>query len=127
MNTKKNAPTQQTPSQRKTPIVLIILFCMSFAPYPILFLAYLIAAAAAANGLYKFPCLTAFIAIVEFFIMIPIIPVCLGIELLFAMTVIMNKLNIEKKKMRTVILSVMSVFTLISLIAFIILWFRQLT
>ena len=98
---------------------------MSFAPYPILFLAYLIAAAA--NGLYKFPCLKAFIAIIELFTMIPIIPVCLGIELLFAMTVIMNKLNIEKKKMRTVILSIMSAFTLISLIAFIIPWFRQLT
>lgn len=127
MNYKKNDPAQQTPSQRKPPIVLIILFCMSFVPYPILFLAYLIAAAAAVNTLLKSPYLTAFISIVEFFIMIPVIPVCLGIELLFAMTVIMNKLNIEKKKMRTVILSVMSVFTLISLIAIIILWFRQLT
>lgn len=127
MNYKKNDPAQQTSSQRKTPIVLIILFCMSFVPYPILFLAYLIAAAAAVNTLLKSPYLTAFISIVEFFIMIPVIPVCLGIELLFAMTVIMNKLNIEKKKMRTVILSVMSVFTLISLIAIIILWFRQLT
>lgn len=127
MNDKKTDLTQQSATPRKTPIALIILFLLSFASYPLLFFVFLLGAAAAVNGLDETPYRTAFTAIVEGFTMIPIIPVSLGIELLFFMTVVMNKLNVEKKKMRTVILIVMSVFTLISLIAFTVLWFRQLT
>lgn len=125
MNDKKTDLTQRTNTPRKTPIVLKVLFILSLAAYPFLIFVFLLAVAAAGNELDKTPCITAFIGIVELFTMIPVIPICLGIELLFAMTEIMNKLNVEKKKMRTVILIVMSAFTLISLIAFTVLRFRE--
>lgn len=127
MNDKKTNLTQQTNTPRKTPIALIVLFILSLAAYPFLIFVFLLAVAAAGNELDKTPCITAVIGIAELFTMMPVIPVSLGIELLFALTVVMNKLNVEKKKMQTIILIVMSIFTLISLIAFTVLWFRQLT